>query len=163
MKIRSGTESFFLCFLLPLSFLSTCSPYLPARLPRLSIRAQICKPRGDTHHGLTWSLPFSAQRFNLVLRFVVPCCFHPNVLLQSLLIPILEDTLPPTAFTYSQLIKTLLSFHSLSWLSALLPHFPNITTDFGSLLLVLLPYCVSIFSLSETLYYSLLGRNFSKS
>ena len=77
IKMRSGTESLFLCFLLPLSFISTCSPYLPAGLPQFPIRAQICKPRWGIHHGLTWSLPSSAWRFKLVLWVFIPCCFHP--------------------------------------------------------------------------------------
>lgn len=64
---------------------------------------------------------------------------------------VLEHILPPAAFTYAQLIKTLLTSLSVSSL----PHFPNITTGLGSLLLVLLPCCVSDFSMTENLPYSL--------
>lgn len=66
-KWRLGLAQTIINFLLPLALIFISSPYLHVRLPQLSIRPQICKPRWDIHDCHSWSLPSSTWRFKLVL------------------------------------------------------------------------------------------------
>lgn len=127
VKTRSQKDSlcfFFHRFSSPLSLISTHRPYCPD-FPS-GHRSE--SPDAVLVTASPGVFPPVYVVLNQPLVLLGPAVPIP-VLLQSLLIPLLEHTLPPTAFTYTQLIKTVLTFLSVNWPSTVLPHFPNTTTD----------------------------------